>query len=336
MKRSRIIILLLVGAAVAFYIYRARRNGEAARDVASGTVEATDAALGFQIPGRIARIIPREGDAVRVGDTLAILDRTELDARRAQAVSAINAARAQLHDIEAGARAEEIAQAREVLRAATDRLSDARRDFERVQRLFQGGAVSREALDKAQLAVEIATAQRNQADQQVRLLEAGPRETRVAAQRAAVTQSEAALRQVDALLANAVVIAPFDGVVTVRDREPGETVAAGAPVITIVNLNDRWIRIFVREDQLGAVHVGQDADITSDTYPGKRYRGVVSFIANQAEFTPRNVQTAEERVKLVFAVKVRIVDDPNNELKPGMPADVHLHDLAADTAARAQ
>jgi HlyD family secretion protein len=261
---------------------------------------------------------------VNAGDELAWLDRTELEARRAQAAAQLAAARAGLAELEAGARTEELAQAREAARAATDRYADAQRDFQRVERLLQGGAVSQEAYDKAKLALDVATSQRDQAAQQLSLVETGPRPERIAAQRAAVAQGEAAVRQVEAALANAVITAPFDAVVTIRDREPGETAGAGAPVLTLMNLNDRWVRIYIREDRIGAVQVGQEASITADTYPDKQYRGTVSFISSQAEFTPRNVQTAEERVKLVYAVKVRIMGDPANQLKPGMPADVRL------------
>jgi HlyD family secretion protein len=287
-----------------------RNSGDGDLLAASGTVEATEAGLGFQVPGRIQWVGPREGDRVQTGDTLAALDRTELSARLAQA-------RALLAELEAGARSEELAQAREAAGAAEDRLADAQRDFQRVQRLFQGGAVSQEALDKAKLALDVAQSQRDQAEQQLRLVETGPRKERIAAQRAAVAQAEAAL-------ANAAIISPFGGVVSIRDREPGETVGAGAPVVTLMNLADRWVRIYIREDRIGAVRIGQAATITTDTYPDKRYQGSVSFISSEAEFTPRNVQTAEERVKLVYAVKVRITGDPSNDLKPGMPADVRL------------
>jgi HlyD family secretion protein len=325
MNRKRVVPIVVGLAVVVLGVYFVARNGGADDAVlASGTVEATEASLGFQVPGRIERVVPSEGDRVKAGDQLAWLDRAELDARRAQAAAQLTAARALLAELEAGARSEELAQAREGARTAAERYSDAQRDFERVQRLLQGGAVSQEAYDKAKLALEVATSQRDQAAQQLQLVETGPRPERIAAQRAAVAQGEAAVRQAEAALANAVITAPFDGVVTVRDREPGETVGAGTPVLTLMNLADRWVRIYIREDRIGAVQVGQAASITADTYPDKAYRGSVSFISSEAEFTPRNVQTAEERVKLVYAVKIRITGDPSNELKPGMPADVRL------------
>ena len=261
---------------------------------------------------------------MRAGDTLAVLDRAELDARRAQASAQLAAVRALLAEMQSGARSEERVQAREALRAAGERLGDARRDLERVRRLLDAGALSQEAFDKAKLAFDVASAQHEQAQQAAQLVETGPRVERIDAQRAAVQQAEAAVRQVEAALSNAVIRAPFGGVVTVRDREVGETVGAGAPVLTIMNLDDRWVRIYIREDRIGAVRLGQRADIAADTYPGRRYGGEVAFIASEAEFTPRTVQTAEERVKLVYAVKVRIVTDATYDLKPGVPADVTL------------
>jgi len=189
-------------------------------------------------------------------------------------------------------------------------------------------------LDKAQTAFEVTRAQQDQAANALAMVETGPRRERIAAQRAMVAQAGAGLRQIDATIANATIRAPFDGVVSVRDREPGEVVGAGTPVLTVTNLDDRWVRIYVREDRIGAVRLGADATITADTYPDRTYRGRVEFIASEAEFTPRTVQTTEERVKLVYAVKVRIVGDSLVELRPGVPADVRLEE--GGTGARAR
>jgi len=203
-------------------------------------------------------------------------------------------------------------------------MADAQRDLERARRLFDGGAVSREALDKAETAARVAESAVDQARERVRLLEEGPRRERIAAQQAVVAQAEAAVAQVDAALSNSLVTIPFQGVVTIRHREPGETVSPGAPVLTIMDPEDRWVRIYVREDRVGEVYLGQPASITSDTYGDRTYRGEVIFISSEAEFTPRNVQTTEERVKLVYAVKVQITEDPTHDLKAGIPADVVL------------
>jgi len=273
-KKKR--ILLVAGAVVVALalllamrvLHQPNSNGL----VASGTVEATDALLAFQVPGLIDTVAVHEGDKVKRGMELARLDQRETRARRAQA-------RAQLKVTEA-------------------RLSDAQRDLERSTTLLAGGAIGQEAFDKAQLAFNVASSDR--------------------------AQARAAVQVIDAMLANMVIRASFDGVVAVRHHEPGETVPAGSPVLTVLNPDDRWVRIYIPERQIGAVHLGQKAAIRTDTYPDRRYAGEVTFIASQAEFTPRNVQTTEERVKLVYAVKVRIVGDPKFELKPGIPADVRL------------
>jgi HlyD family secretion protein len=287
-------------------------------------VEATDADLGFQLAGRIESILVREGDAVETGQEVAVLRREELLARRTSAQAQRDGARALLAEMETGFREEEIGEGKAALRQAEERRDDARRDRDRAQRLFDGGSISQEVLDKAVTEFRVTEAAVDQAGQRVRILEEGVRSERIAAQRAAVAQGDAAIAQIDAALLNAVVTVPFPGLITVRHRQPGETVSPGIPVLTLMDPEDRWVRIYVREDRIGEVSVGQAATISSDTYPDRSYDGKVIFIANEAEFTPRNVQTTEERVKLVYAVKVRITGDLSHDLKPGIPADVVL------------
>ena len=291
---------------------------------ASGTVEATEADLGFQVAGRIEWLGFREGDSVTAGVQAARLDQTELQAQLRSAQASLQAARSKLQELERGFRPQEIAQARAALRGAREQLEDARRDRERARRLHGGGAISQEALDKAETAAEVAESAFDQARERVHLLEEGPRQEQVEAQRARVASAEASVARMEATLDNATVTIPFPGIITVRHREPGETVSPGLPVFTLMDPEDRWVRIYVREDRIGAISLGQEASISSDTYPDRSYEGEVTFIANEAEFTPRNVQTTEERVKLVYAVKVRITGDPDHDLKPGIPADVVL------------
>lgn len=291
---------------------------------ASGTVEATESHLGFQAAGRIVDIRVEEGDPVTAGDTLALLDRQELQARRTAAEAQVREARARLRELETGSRSEEIEQARAAVAVARHRSEDAGRDLERTGILFEGGAVSQEAYDKATTMFEVSQSELRRAEESLRLLEAGPRVETIQAQQARLAGVEASLLALDAQLENMTVRAPFGGVVTVRHREPGEIVSPGAPVVTLMDTGDRWVRIYIREDRIGAVKLGQAARITSDTYAERSYEGQVRFIASEAEFTPKSVQTTEERVKLVYAVKVRISGDEGLDLKPGMPADVRI------------
>jgi len=321
-QRIPFILVAIVIAVVIFLWWRSR--GANANVTASGTVEATEAQLGFQASGRIETVRAHEGDAARAGEVLAQLDTVETAARRAQAIAQAVAARATLLDLERGARPQEIAQAKSALDAAEQRRADAARDLDRARQLFGDEVLSQEALDKAQTAFEIAAAQRDQASEQYDLVRAGARAEQIAAQRAVLAQTEAAVRTLDATLANMTIRAPFDGVITVRAREPGEIVQAGSGVVTLMDPNDRWVRIYIPENRIGAVALGDSAEIRSDTDPGHAYGGRVIFIASEAEFTPKAVQTREERVRLVFAVKVRITSDRSGDLKPGMSADVHL------------
>jgi HlyD family secretion protein len=291
---------------------------------ASGTIEATEADLGFQVGGRLESLLVQEGQRVGEGERLAVLDRKELEARYFAAQAAVAAQRARLEELDRGFRSEEIGQARAALRGAEQRVAEAERERGRARNLFQSGAISRQALDREELAFTLAEAERDRLREQVRLLEAGARPEQIAAQRALVRQAEAALEQAAVALAEVELRAPFAGIVVRRHREPGEIVGPGTPVVSLLNPADRWVRIYLPLEEAGRTRLGQRCEIVVDAYPDRRYAGEVVYISDQAEFTPRNVQTREERVKLVYRVRVRIVGDTSLDLKPGLPADVTL------------
>jgi HlyD family secretion protein len=328
MNRKRLLpvaVVLIAAAAIAVWLWRRHLTPPPSNLTASGTVEATESRLGFQYPGRIASIAVREGEAVRVGEVLARLDRDELDARHRQAMAQLEAAESILREMENGSQREEIAQAAAALQAANERLADTKRDLDRSRTLYHGGAISEEAYQKAATAEHVAETQVSQAGDQLALVRKGPRKEKIDAQKAQVEQARANLRASEAALANADIVAPINGVVTVRHHEPNEIVAAGEPVLTLMNPADRWVRIYVPEDRIGAVHLGTPASISTDTDRNRRYSGQVIYISPEAEFTPKSVQTSEERVRLVYAVKVSIESDSKLQLKPGMPADVVLN-----------
>lgn len=326
-RRLALIGIPVALALIVVLVLVTRGGGDGQAIEASGTVEATEADLGFQVPGRVERIAVEEGAQVAAGSELAWLDREELEARRRGAEAQASAARARLLELRRGFRTEEIAQGRAALAAAEQRLRDAERDGERARRLYDGGAISEQRRDDALTAITLREAEYLRAREELQILETGPREEQIAAQRGLLAQAEAMVAQTEAALDHAVIAAPFDGTVTVRHREPGETVQAGSPVLTVMNPADRWVRIYVRGDEVGRLAIGGAATIRADAYPDRAYAGRIVFIASEAEFTPRNVQTTAERVKLVYRVKVQIVDDAALDLKPGLPADVRL-DLA--------
>jgi HlyD family secretion protein len=326
-KTPRIILGGVVLSSIgAFAIYRttsaADRDGAAI--LASGTVEATQAELGFQVSGRLESLKVREGDAVTAGIKLAKLEQFELIAQREVARAQVAAAQAGLSELLAGSRREDIAHARAVLAVATDRRDLAQRDVDRLAPLAEQSLVSRQAFDQQRTELSISQGEVAKAKEELQILETGPRVERIAAQRATLAQAEATVARIEAQLAQTELAAPFSGTITVRHREPGEALSPGNPVLTLRNFDDRWVRVYIPGDEVGNLKLGQSAAITSDADPAKRYTGAISYIASVAEFTPRNVQSTKDRVKLVYEVRVRIAGDTSVDLKPGLPADVRF------------
>jgi HlyD family secretion protein len=190
-----------------------------------------------------------------------------------------------------------VEQGRAAVRNAEAEYEKARKDHDRYRALSEDGAVSTQQLDSATKAHDVARSQ--------------------------LDQARAALRTAEVRLNDLTADAPVSGTVLSRNVEAGETVAAGVAVYTIGDLENPWVKVYVNETKLGLVKLGQKAQVFVDTFPDKAYEGRITYIASEAEFTPKNVQTQEERVKLVFGVKVS-VKNISDELKPGMPADVKI------------
>ncbi|HHN94162.1 MAG TPA: HlyD family efflux transporter periplasmic adaptor subunit, partial [Anaerolineae bacterium] len=189
---------------------------------------------------------------------------------------------------------------------------------------MRANPISLEAqLHQAESQYHVAEAQVAAAQAALDDLRAGPTDEEIAVAEAQVHQAEAAIRLIDAQIAQLTLTAPLDGLVTARSARAGETASSGMPLLTIANLDEVTLVIYVPENRIGEVHVGQAVDVTVDSFPDRVFRGEVVYIAGEAEFTPRNVQTQEERVNLVFAVKVRL-PNPDHALKPGLPADATL------------
>ncbi|HAR94466.1 MAG TPA: ABC transporter substrate-binding protein [Deltaproteobacteria bacterium] len=319
-------IILGVAAVIFAVVLLARyllRNGPENELRLSGNVEVTEANLGFKYPGRIVELLVEEGDQVREGQTIARLDSAEAEAVTAQSRSALQEASVRLAELRAGSRTQEIAQVAAQVAAQEAELLRVRRDFERAELLYKNGAISASQYDSAKSAYEARRAQHKIAQEALSLVKEGPRQEdiRVAEHRRA--QAKAVLDASQQRLKDTVLTAPLTGVVLRKNLERGETVGAGVPVYTIGDLKSPWIKVYVPEPSIGKVRLGQDARLTTDSFPNKTYEGKISFISSETEFTPKQVQTQEERVKLVFGVKVT-VDNERDELKPGMPADVTI------------
>jgi HlyD family secretion protein len=264
----------------------------------------------------------------------------------ARAEAEVRRAKAQLADLQAGARPQEIESARAAVERSRADEERARNDRERAGKLHARELIPPSEYDAARASAEVATARRKEAEEALALALAGPRKDQVdqaravlaaaeenlslvkeGARRETVDQARARRRQASEAVAlaktrlsHATVLSPVSGTVLSKNAEPGEYVAAGTPVVTIADLRDVWLRAYIPETELGKVRVGQAVSVSTDSHPGKKYPGIVSFIAREAEFTPKSVQTEKERVKLVYRIKVTVAN-PAGELLPGMPAD---------------
>lgn len=267
----------------------------------------------------------------------------------AQAEAAMEKSRARLDELLAGSRTQEVAAAEATVRNARVNASYLKMEFDRQARLFKANTISQRDYDRIKAEYERALANLhevqehlkliregprkeqidqaraalNEADQQYTLMKKGPREETIEQARARLEQIRAALGMAEIRLGYATITAPFSGLVLSENVEAGEYVAPGTPVITLGDMKNVWLRAYINQTDLGRVKPGQLVHVTTDTYPEKIYQGRISFISSEAEFTPKNVQTQKERVKLVYRVKIDI-PNPDMELKPGMPADAEI------------
>jgi HlyD family secretion protein len=289
----------------------------------SGTVETTVTALSFKLPGRVRERLVDEGQKVSAGQTVARLEDDQIRQELAGREAELAAAQAALAELQAGSRVEEVAQAEAAvmrLQAESRRASD---EYLRSEQLFKREVIARRDLDQAMAARDASAAARREASERLRQVRTGARsETRQQA-RARVKGAEALLSIARTRLNETTLIAPTTGIVLSKNIEPGEQVAPGTPVMTVGRLEEVWIRGYVPEYDLPRIKLGQKARVTVDGLKGRVFAGRLDFIAQEAEFTPKNVQTEKERVRLVYRVKVTV---PNSDmtLKPGMPADAVL------------
>jgi HlyD family secretion protein len=327
-RLPRIIALLLVASAgAAWWFDLPMRFGwthqQEDRLTLYGNVDIRQVQLGFRVSGRIAEALVDEGDAVKVGDVIARLDAQPYEDLVCAAEAQVAMQKATLTKLEAGPRAAEIAQARAL---HAERLADrqnAELAFDRSDRLRLSGAVSQAALDQAHAARDMAVARVDSAREALRLLEDGTRPEDIAAARATVQGAEAALATARTSVRDAQLVAPADGVILSRVREPGAIVAP-SDVVYALSLNKPvWVRTYIAEPYLGKLYPGMIVEVMSDSAPERPYHGTVGFISPVAEFTPKTVETPELRTDLVYRLRV-IIDRADTGLRQGMPVTVRI------------
>jgi membrane fusion protein YbhG len=289
----------------------------------SGNIEAHESVLSFQVPGRIIDLPVEEGKWIERDAIMARLDDRDYRQQVAVDEAAVKVAEAQFKLALAGTRHQEIEAIRQAMLNAEADAAQRQLDFERAQQLYETDATAKAVRDQAETNLKQARAAYKEARQHYDEAVEGTRKEEIAIAAANVDRANESLKFARIQLDHTILRAPFEGVTLVRQAELGEVVTAGTPVFTFADLDHIWLRAYVSETDLARIRWDMPATITTDTYPGKRYRGRISFIASKAEFTPKTIETHEERVTLVYRIKIDL-ENPNYELKPGMPADARI------------
>jgi HlyD family secretion protein len=332
MKRLIPIVILpalAVAAGEYFYPRFTEKTAPANELTLSGNIEAHESLISFKVQGRIIDLPVDEGQQIEQGVLLARLEDADFKQKVRIDQAAVGVVQSNLALELAGTREQEIKAAQQTVVDAQAALQQTKLDNNRAQILYAKDEIAAQDRDQAATALKRAEAQFQAAQQRYNEAQEGARKEDIAIARANLAQADAnlGLSRIDE--SYTALRAPVNGVITVREAELGEVVQPGSPVVTLADLDHIWLRAYVAETDLGRIHWGQEATISTDTYPGKQYHGRISFISPDAEFTPKSVQTSEERVTLVYRIKIDI-DNPRHELKPGMPADARIQLAAAN------
>ncbi|AEG60739.1 HlyD family secretion protein [Desulforamulus ruminis] len=318
----RIIGILLIGllAGASYWGYTRYRDPGEDKLTATGTIEATKVELSAKVSGTLENLTITSGDAVKKGQLVGLIVRNDLVAQKERDALGVLKAQAQLEDLSSGARAQEIKEAAANVNIAQANYEKAVSDFERYRELFQEGALPEAEYEKMATDLEVKQNQLDSAQAKLSLLEEGNRPQAVKAAEAELERSGAVLKASEAMLEDTKIFSPINGTVLSKNREPGEFLQMGASVATVTDLSDMWIKVYIATDDLPKIKLGQKVSFTVSGSEIK-HQGLIDEIASQGEFTPKSIQTKQERANIVYRVKIRI-DNAGGTLKPGMPADV--------------
>lgn len=310
------------------YEYRSRKAAEEAAHqlVLYGNVDLREVSLAFKNSDRISDILVEEGDAVKKGQVLAKLDTADLEHRMDITRSQVDAQQAVVDKLHNGTREEDLRSAEAKVREARAEKDFLTSDYQRKQDAFQasgGKSVSRQVLEDARTKLQVAEAKVNEAEEAQNLAVAGPRSEDVAAGEAQLDALKNTLKQEEYTLSQSELTAPQDGVIRSRLMEVGDMASPQKPVFRMSLNTKKWVRVYVKEGDLGKIHEGMDARVYTDSDPKNPVKGQIGYISSTAEFTPKNVETSELRTALLYEVRV-YVTDPENRLRMGMPATVKI------------
>lgn len=323
MKRVLLVIGLLACIAALFW-WAPWRSGEPSANLLYGNVDVREVQLAFRVGGRLDTLLVEEGDQVSAGQPLATLDSVPAEQALSVSQAGVAEAEARLAGLVAGARPQEIAQAKAHVREATAAFANAQNEAQRQQQLWQSKSISRTILDSANLAHDRASAQLDSTREALALAEAGARSEDVTALEAAVAAARARAAQAQTALADTTLTASAAGVVLTRAREAGSLVSSGQTIYAIALTDRVFVRAYIDEPRLDKVAPGTSVTISTDS-GDRTYTGQIGFVSPTAEFTPKSVETPELRTDLVYRLRI-IVTDADDRLRQGMPVTVQLPD----------
>jgi HlyD family secretion protein len=318
-----IVALIVVLGAAGWWRWKAGRDESDRAIKGSGIIEITEVDVAFEVPGTIKERYVEEGSLLDKGEPIARVDDREYRLLVDRATAAKAAAEARYRLVLKGPRAQEIDQALAAVEAADSDFTTSQREFDRIRALYEAHVASQSEFDRTKAAFAGAQATRDRAHAQLAMLKEGSRTEEVEEGRARLREGEKALELAELNLSRCQLFAPIAGRVLSKNREVGEMAPAGASVITLGDLTRPWLNLYVGERDLGKVALGMKAYVTVDSFPSQPFPGKVAFISEKAEFTPKNIQTQDERVKLVYRIKIEL-ENRNQALKAGMPADALL------------
>ncbi len=324
-KGIRLLVVLLALAAGAggwWYFHRQPQTGTT-HLVLYGNVDIREVDLAFNNSEHIDDLLVNEGDYVRQGQLVATLHKDRALAEYAAAEARVASQRAIVARLEAGSRPAEIRQAHAEVDAAKAKLVDAELTYKRIQGLYQQHVTTRQAVDDAEAELDVARANVKVAEEALALAVEGPRREDIEAAKSMLAVDEAQLALAAEVLKDTELHAPADGIIRDRILEPGDMATPQTPVLTLARTNPVWVRAYAPETVLGKLALGMAADVSTDSYPGKTYRGWIGHISPTAEFTPKTVETPELRTRLVYQVRIYVCN-AENQLRLGMPATVSI------------
>lgn len=324
MNRKIILIPGAIAVLLLTLIFNACGNGKETNSInASGTIESVNVTISSKTSGTINKINFKEGDRVKKGDLLVEISHDLLDIQLRQSEAGVELANAQLNLLRSGARREDIKQSEDLVKQAKINMDLARQDKERAEELYRQDATTKKLYDDAMGRYDLTLTQYNSAKENLTKVKTIIRPEEIEQAQANLKKAVSMVDLLKQNIEDCKVYAPSDGFVSKKFVEEGENAVMGGSLLRLSNLETVNLVIYIPETELAKVKLGQDAEIKIDAFKDKEYKGKIIFISPEAEFTPKNIQTPDERTKLVFAVKIEI-PNPQYELKPGLPADAIL------------